>query len=97
MHAARQIRLCRQVRSRLLNSPYALIQIQAQGSLEDGLHSPNPKGLVLNLKTQNEAPLLKYLYKFFNKVDIPSSLEKTLSEWQIILPGQARNGSFLVA
>lgn len=26
---------------------------------------------VLNLKTQNEALLLKYLHKFFNKADIP--------------------------
>ena len=50
---------------------------------------------VLNIKTQNEALLLKHLHKFFNKEDVPwVSLvwEKYYSNGR--LPGNSRQGSF---
>jgi len=50
---------------------------------------------VLNIKTQNEALLLKHLHKFFNKEDVPwVSLvwEKYYNNGR--LPGNSRQGSF---
>lgn len=49
---------------------------------------------VINLKTQNEALLLKKLHKFFNKVDTPSVQpvwEKKLSKWQTPQSHQKRS------
>lgn len=50
---------------------------------------------VLNLKTQNEALLLKHLKKFFNKEDIPwLSLVRESCYDSDNLPPQGRKGSF---
>ena len=50
---------------------------------------------VLDLKTQNEALLIKNLHKFFNKLDLPwvkLMLEKYYNNGK--LPGQVKKGSF---
>jgi len=52
---------------------------------------------VLNLKTQNEALLLKHLYKFFNKEDILWGSLIWESYYEIgNLPSQAKKGIFFV-
>jgi hypothetical protein len=50
---------------------------------------------VLNLKTQNEALLIKHLHKFFNKDDVPwVSLVWEKYYGNDRLPGEVKRGSF---
>lgn len=51
---------------------------------------------VLNIKTQNEALLIKHLHKFFNRVIIPwvSFVWKKYYSSGKLLPGSAKKGSF---